>query len=143
LVIATTGGLIMNNKLDGAFLWADPSGVVSCLPVISSVDVSELCSRAFNDGGRIALIEYGILPAGDEIVRLKTRFKGCGPLNFTVTDSYRYANMKRGEFEQTLRSSALAFLRVWGVDLRKLSEFVFRRLPISPVLDANDLFHQA
>jgi hypothetical protein len=133
-----------DSKQSDAFLWADPiSGELSYLPVTDVVDVSRSCSKAFNDGGRFALIEYGILPSRGEIVRFKTRFKGCTPSNFTVSSSYTYANMDKDEFEKVLWSSALAFVRVWGIELKKLSELVFQHLPIPPIaLNAEDFFGQ-
>jgi hypothetical protein len=137
--------LIMeNSKQSDAFLWADPnSGEVSYLPVTDVVDVTGSCSKAFNDGGRIAFLEYGVLPAGGKIVRLKTRFKDCPSSNFTVSSLYSYAKMDQDEFERVLWSSALDFVRNWGIELKRLSELVFQHIPLPPIaLDAEDFFGQ-
>ena len=102
------------------------------VPVLKAVDVSDFCSPMFVTGGGIAIVEYGRLSDGNDVLHFKTMFRGCGADAFMVSFPYRYIKMGRDKFGELLRSSPDRMLHNWGVDLLALVEAVFKHSPVPP-----------
>src|SRR3990172_10441645 len=65
------------SELKGKIFGLKPETLGS-IPVILAIEVTDFCSQDFVIKGNTAIIEFSSLD-GDELLRLKTRFRGSGP----------------------------------------------------------------
>ena len=120
-------------ELSGRVFGFDPENVGS-IPIITAVDVTDFCSQNFLDNRHIAVVEYGRLSGGQEVLRFKTMFKDCGPNVFRASPPCAYGKKDKAEFQKFLKSSHLFLLKDWGIDLAELVKLIFENSPNSSPL---------